>query len=755
MEFQVRDRVMLKVSPWKGVVCFGKRGKLNPRYVGPFKVVARVGSVAYKLDLLEELSRVHNTFHVSNQKKCYANEPLAILLDGLHFDDKLQFVEEPVEIMDRKVKRLRNSHVPIVKVRWNSRRGPEFTWEREDQFKKKYPHLFTKTAPSSSATFGTHLIKDCNFYEKQMVNKSVGIGVGPVHSRNQVNHSNQFVPQAVLLRTGKENPFLDAEVEGIFNSGCSRSMTGNKERLDDFQVIQGRKVTFGGEFKNALMIELCGSKGIKREYSNARTPQQNRVAERKNKTLIETARTMLADSKLPTMFWTEAADEGYIIVGYSASNKAYRVYNMSNKRVEETMNLRFLEEKPNVQGRGHECILGTEPKDTLGDEVDDSLLNSAYEIFQKELARLKGQEQRATFDAESLGLGFVDDSLLNSAYEIFQKELARLKGQEQRATSDAESLGLGFANDAVELQKTTSAKTVPPGSFPVPAGATVVSTDDVPVYSSSSTDSFFDDEPTPRFPCPSVLRNHDPSPGIFSSSLYNEEFGAALNNVASTVEVSSVVTKRINTIHHQSLIIGDPTLALQTKSKEEMQQFKFQNVWVLVDLPAAQGHRQEEDNDYDEVFTPVARIKAIRLFLAFASYIGFMVYQMDVKSAFIYERIDEEVYVTQPRGFVDPQHPKKFYKVVKALYGLHQALRAWYATVSTFLLKHGYKRGTIYKTLFLKKNKRDIILVQVYVDDIIFGSTKKAWCDEFKALMTEEFQMSAMGELTFFLGLQV
>nr|GEX04019.1 putative ribonuclease H-like domain-containing protein [Tanacetum cinerariifolium] len=169
----------------------------------------------------------------------------------------------------------------------------------------------------------------------------------------------------------------------------------------------------------------------------------------------------------------------------------------------------------------------------------------------------------------------------------------------------------------------------------------------------------------------------------------------------------------------------------------------------------AQGHRHEEVIDYDEAFAPVARIEAIRLFLAFASYMGFMVYQMDVKSAFLYGRINEEVYLTQPKGFVDPQHPKKVYKVFKALYGLHQAPRAWYATLSTFLLKHGYRRGTIDKTLFLKKNNRDIIMVQVYVDDIIFGSTKKAWCDEFEALMKGEFQMSVMGELTFFLGLQV
>ncbi|GJZ12464.1 putative reverse transcriptase domain-containing protein [Tanacetum coccineum] len=151
MEFQVGDKVMLKVSPWKGVVRFGKRGKLNPMYVGPFKVLGKVGEVAYKLELPEELSRVHNTFHVSNLKKCYADEPLAVPLDGLHFDDKLQFIEEPVEIMDREVKRLKRSRIPLVKVRWNSKRGPEFTWEREDQFKKKYLHIFTKTAPSSNA----------------------------------------------------------------------------------------------------------------------------------------------------------------------------------------------------------------------------------------------------------------------------------------------------------------------------------------------------------------------------------------------------------------------------------------------------------------------------------------------------------------------------------------------------------------------------------------------------------------------------
>nr|GFC25240.1 ribonuclease H-like domain, reverse transcriptase, RNA-dependent DNA polymerase [Tanacetum cinerariifolium] len=209
------------------------------------------------------------------------------------------------------------------------------------------------------------------------------------------------------------------------------------------------------------------------------------------------------------------------------------------------------------------------------------------------------------------------------------------------------------------------------------ADATIVSTNDVLVHTNRSTDLNFDDEPTTRFSCPSNLGNHAPSPGTFSSSLYDDEFGAAINNVASTVEVSPVETKRINTIHPQSLIIEDPTsAALEDPSwvdamQEEMQQFKFQNVWILVDLPA----------------------ELMRKYMSLN---------------------------------------------LKVLWILN-------------IPRRSTRRGTIDKTLFHKKNNTYIILVQVYVDEIIFGSTKKAWCDEFEALMKGEFQMSTMGELTFFL----
>ncbi|GJX27992.1 putative ribonuclease H-like domain-containing protein [Tanacetum coccineum] len=218
--------------------------------------------------------------------------------------------------------------------------------------------------------------------------------------------------------------------------------------------------------------------------------------------------------------------------------------------------------------------------------------------------------------------------------------------------------------------------------------------------------------------------------------------------------------------------------------QDELLQFKLLNVWTLVDLPrdkwaigtkwvfrnkkdergivvkkqailVAQGHTQEEGIDYDEVFAPVARIEAIRLFLAYASFKDFVVYQMDVKSAFLYGKIEEEVYVCQPPGFEDPHFLDKVYKVEKALYGLHQAPRAWYETLSTYLLDNGFHKGQIDKTLFIKRHKDDILLVQVYVDDIIFGSTKKQMSNEFETLMHDKFQMSSMGELSFFLGLQV
>ncbi|GJX89527.1 putative ribonuclease H-like domain-containing protein [Tanacetum coccineum] len=226
-------------------------------------------------------------------------------------------------------------------------------------------------------------------------------------------------------------------------------------------------------------------------------------------------------------------------------------------------------------------------------------------------------------------------------------------------------------------------------------------------------------------------------------------------------EVSTALPE-VNTATPEDLVGPSPA---SEDSHVEVQEIELGNIPQSYEVPTTPHTRIHKDHpiehvieegiDYDEVFAPWLRIEAIRLFLAYASYMGFMVYQMDVKSAFLYGQIEEEVYVCQPPGFEDLDHPDKVYKVVKALYGLHQAPRAWCDTLATYLLCNGFERGKIDQTLFIKRHKGHILLVQIYVDDIIFGSTKKELCDEFEKLMKDKFQMSSMGELTFFLGLQV
>ncbi|GJT45142.1 retrovirus-related pol polyprotein from transposon TNT 1-94 [Tanacetum coccineum] len=268
-----------------------------------------------------------------------------------------------------------------------------------------------------------------------------------------------------------------------------------------------------------------------------------------------------------------------------------------------------------------------------------------------------------------------------------------------------------------------------------------------------------------------------------------------MSNITTTYPVSSTPNTRIHKDHSLAQMIGDiqsseePKKVIQALNdpswieamQEELLQFKLQQVWTLVDLPygkrairgivirnkarlVAQGYTQEEGIDYNEFFAPVAKIEAIRLFLAYASFKGFVVYQMDVKSAFLYGKIEEEVYVCQPLGFENPEFPDKVYKVEKALYGLHQASRAWYETLSTYLLDNGFQRGQINKTLFFRPQNvgfgdlpnlkvhqllsRDIIM-SMHEADPRSSTTKRS------KLIHKKFQMSSIGELTFFLGLQM
>ncbi|GJW78084.1 retrovirus-related pol polyprotein from transposon TNT 1-94 [Tanacetum coccineum] len=240
--------------------------------------------------------------------------------------------------------------------------------------------------------------------------------------------------------------------------------------------------------------------------------------------------------------------------------------------------------------------------------------------------------------------------------------------------------------------------------------------------------------------------------------------------------ISTIEPKNINeALKDESWIVA---------MQEELNQFVANDVWELVPLPisqsvigakwvfrnkldengivsrnkarlVAQGYNQQEGIDYDETYAPVARLESIRILLAIACTNDFKLYQMDVKSAFLNGFINEEVYVSQPPGFIDFQKPNYVYKLKKALYGLKQAPKAWYDRLKIFLIKHEYSMGMVGIILFTKKSKSHLIIVQIYVDDIIFGSTCQNLCDDFAKIMLDEFEMSMMGELNFFLGLQI
>ncbi|GJY72968.1 retrovirus-related pol polyprotein from transposon TNT 1-94 [Tanacetum coccineum] len=381
-------------------------------------------------------------------------------------------------------------------------------------------------------------------------------------------------------------------------SGILKSFITGIENLVDHKVTVIR-CDNGNEFKNKEMNQFCEKKGILRQFSIARTPQQNGVTERRNRTLIEAARTMLADSKTPTLSFMRPfgclvtilntidhlgkfngkADEGFF-VGYSLNSKAFGVFNSRTMIVEENLHIRFSKSTPNVVGSGPDWLF----------DIDALTRTMNYEPI-----------VASTQSNGFAGTKASDNADPKSSHDMIPKLQVIWKEVDENPEKDSECIT-------------------------------------------------------------KVLRNKKDERGI-------------------------VIRKKARLI--------------------------------------AQGYTQEEWIDYDKVFAPVARIKAIRLFLAYASFKDFVVYQMDVKSDFLYGKIEEEVYVCQPLGFEDPDFPDRVYKVEKALYRLHQAPKAWYETLSTYLLDNGFQRGKIDKTLFIKRHKGDILL------------------------------MSSMGELTFFLGLQV
>nr|GEY41562.1 putative ribonuclease H-like domain-containing protein [Tanacetum cinerariifolium] len=476
---------------------------------------------------------------------------------------------------------------------------------------------------------------------------------------------------------------------------------------------------------NNDLNQLCGIKEIKRDSSVPRTRQQNRIAERKNRTLIEAARSMLVDSLLPIPFWAEAVntacyvqnrvlvtkpqnktpyelllgrtpsigfmrpfgylmtilntldpfgkfdgkvDEGFL-VGYSISSKAFRVFNSRTRIVQETLYINFLESKLSFTGSGPTWLFDI---DTLIKTMNYQPVTAGNQSNPSACV----QEQ---FDAEKAGEENVQQYVLFPVWSSGSKNPQNTDGDAAFEVKEPEFKG----------RKPESEVRVSPSNF----------------------EDFFDNSINEVNAADSLV----PVVGKISTNSTNTFSTAGPSNTA--VSLTHGKSSYVNTYQY----LDDPNMP-------ELEDITYSNdeedVGAEADFTNLETTITEEGIDYEEVFDPVARIEAIRLFLAYASFMGFMVYQMDVKSAFLYGTIEEEVYVCQPPGFEDPDYPDKVYKVVKALYGLYQAHRAWYETLANYLLENGFQKGKIDQTLFIKRQKGDILLVQIYVDDIIFVKQK-------------------------------
>nr|GEW09437.1 hypothetical protein [Tanacetum cinerariifolium] len=459
----------------------------------------------------------------------------------------------------------------------------------------------------------------------------------------------------------------------------------------------------GGEFKNKEMNDFCSKKGIKREFNNARTPQQNGVAERRNRTLIEAARTMLADAKLPVTFWAEAVNTACYV-----QNRVLRT-----KREEENLHVDFLENKLIEKGAGPNWLFDI-------DTLTNSINYVPVVVAGTSSTNFSGTKDAASQDVKKYvsSLRYIalpnwfHDAHLESSTSNAQ-DACNADAPESSGNSNPTATSKNPLADQIETLAVETA--IPTVSSPVPTACL----DDSPEPSSDTrliSKRVTSQDDTPSLDNILNLSNRfEDILGVTTNTDDTNGVEVDLGNMEYNISASPTPTFRIHKDHPKRVRpIGTKWVL---KNKKDERGIMIKNKARLV----AQGHTHEDEINYEEVFTPAARIEAIRLFLAYASFMGFTVYQMDVKSAFLYGTIDEEVYVMQPPGFQDPEFPARVYKVEKAMYGLHQAPRAWY----------------------------------VYVDDIIFGSSNLQLCREFKPLMHEKFQMSAMGELNFFLGLQV
>ncbi|WJX33335.1 hypothetical protein P8452_21550 [Trifolium repens] len=486
----------------------------------------------------------------------------------------------------------------------------------------------------------------------------------------------------------------------------------------------------GREFENSKFDDFCAAEGIKHEYSSPITPQQNGIVERKNRTIQESARVMLHAKNVPYHFWAEAM------------NTACYVHNRVTLRKGTTSTLYELwkDRKPTVKH---------------------------FHIFGSECFILADREPRRKLDPKSEKGFFLGYSTNSRAYRVYNTKTQVVMESVNVVVKDSSDK----ENEGVDQGTPVSVNAEPDDGASTPASMNEADERTI----EEDNDESARPQATSKGPSVRVQKNHP-----LDLVIGNPEQGITTRRtndvVANSCFVSLFEPKNVK----EALTDEAWIEAMQ----EELNQFERSEVWDLVprleDVNVigtkwvyknksdengtvtrnkarlvAQGYTQIEGLDFDETFAPVARLESIRLLLGVACILKFKLYQMDVKSAFLNGYLQEEVYVEQPKGFVDPEHPNYVYKLKKALYGLKQAPRAWYERLTQFLEEQGYRKGGSDKTMFVKQEKGKFIIAQIYVDDIVFGGMSNTMVQHFVQQMQSEFEMSLVGELTYFLGLQI
>nr|GEZ88010.1 retrovirus-related Pol polyprotein from transposon TNT 1-94 [Tanacetum cinerariifolium] len=488
----------------------------------------------------------------------------------------------------------------------------------------------------------------------------------------------------------------------------------------------------GIEFLNKTLNAFFKEEEIEHQTSTARTPEQNGVVKRRNHTLVEAARTMLSALQLPLFFWAEATattcytqNRSKIILTHDKTP-----YHIINDRKPSIKHLHIFgcicyitrdgENLDKMKEKGDQCIL-----------VGYSTQSKGYRVYNKRTMMIV-ESIHIRFDEIKEVLETQDVSSSADADVPSQRELDLLFGPLYDEFFNAGS------NPSMNVQSTSAPST------------------HTNVHAEENNDQAEEGEQLPVQTRQQIATDPEMCMYVLTVSIAEpKNIKEAMANSA-WIEAMQEELHQFDRLQVWELVdkpFGKSIIKLKWlwKNKKDEDQCVIRNKARLV----AKGYAQEEGIDFEESFALVARLEAVQIFTAYAAYKLFPIFQMDMKTAFLNGLLKEEVYVAQPDGFVGPDHPEKVYRLRKALYELKQAPRAWYDELSKFLTSKGFTKGTIDPTLFTIRYGEDILLVQIYVDDIIFGSTNPKYSKHFEKLMHRRFEMSLMGEMKFFLGLQI